>query len=402
MTKKEHNLLDKASEIGKRHDKLEKDTGYKFNLFTITKIERYEVNTHSAIIAELLNPKGLHGQGVIFLELFMNVMSLPKVDSEITLDYLNVEVVSEESFNSEDGENTNSRIDIIIKFSNYWLLIENKIDAFDGKHQLKKYKTVAESLGKEWDLIYLTKEGSDASDQSGGGVKYTKLSYSDHIIAWLELCIKEVALVPIVREAILQYLNLTRKITGNDMTTVRKSDLVKLLSKDDNLKTAIELSKSINNSKGDILFEFFEDLKEKNADYIYRDRIPEEKLYGNNKCKKWFEQKGISKQNKLEGFGLFIKTRCPDILIHIMAATQNIHYGFLIKTDSELSLEFKKYKESPYELNNWGDFDKGELNFKWYSKNCGSIREDKDVDNLLKLRKEGGLREEILTLIKNF
>jgi len=64
-------LLRKTSEIVKTHEKIASDTGEKFNMFTITKIERKEVNTHSAMIAELLNPCGLHGQGDIFLKKFI-------------------------------------------------------------------------------------------------------------------------------------------------------------------------------------------------------------------------------------------------------------------------------------------------------------------------------------------
>lgn len=34
-----------------------------FNIFSILKMETDEVKTHSAFLAELLNPKGSHGQG---------------------------------------------------------------------------------------------------------------------------------------------------------------------------------------------------------------------------------------------------------------------------------------------------------------------------------------------------
>jgi len=42
-----------------------------FNLFRLLGVTRDEVNTHSALLADLLNPKGTHGQGVLFLAAFL-------------------------------------------------------------------------------------------------------------------------------------------------------------------------------------------------------------------------------------------------------------------------------------------------------------------------------------------
>ena len=42
-----------------------------FNIFSILKMETDEVKTHSAFLAELLNPKGSHGQGNIFIDEFV-------------------------------------------------------------------------------------------------------------------------------------------------------------------------------------------------------------------------------------------------------------------------------------------------------------------------------------------
>lgn len=45
-------------------------SGENFNIFSIMSMESDEVFTHSAIIAELLNPKGSHSLGTQPLELF--------------------------------------------------------------------------------------------------------------------------------------------------------------------------------------------------------------------------------------------------------------------------------------------------------------------------------------------
>jgi hypothetical protein len=46
-------------------------TGEQFNVFNILGIGHYEVKTHSPMLGELLNPKGRHGQGAMFLRLFL-------------------------------------------------------------------------------------------------------------------------------------------------------------------------------------------------------------------------------------------------------------------------------------------------------------------------------------------
>lgn len=47
-----------------------KNKGELFNTFSILKMETAENKTHSNFIAELLNPKGSHLKGSIFLERF--------------------------------------------------------------------------------------------------------------------------------------------------------------------------------------------------------------------------------------------------------------------------------------------------------------------------------------------
>ena len=42
-----------------------------------------EVNLHSKFISELLSPKGSHGQGVVFLKLFLNYLIK---DGEVTIE----------------------------------------------------------------------------------------------------------------------------------------------------------------------------------------------------------------------------------------------------------------------------------------------------------------------------
>ncbi len=65
------NLLSQVSSIIQQYEKVAELTGENFNVFKILKVETKEVKTHSAFIAELLNPQGSHGQGDVFLKLFV-------------------------------------------------------------------------------------------------------------------------------------------------------------------------------------------------------------------------------------------------------------------------------------------------------------------------------------------
>lgn len=326
-------ILKKTSHVVKHHEKIERDTGYKFNLFRVTKIERYEVNTHSAMIAELLNPNGSHGQGNIFLLKFLDCIEEYLRKSEIsksTIDCSHVKVLKEKSFNL--GKD---RVDILLEFNNFTLLIENKIDAVDSKNQLKRYFDIGGKSKKKFCLLYLTKYGDSASEKSHCGVSYEKISYREDIAEWLGCCIKEVALVPIVREAILQYLNLVRKITGISMTSEFKEEMVSLLLEGNNLKNAQKIADSINNAKGNILYDFFEKVTsvilDKNSKYRVISNIEVENNYTENKCIQWFSGK-----KKHRGIGVFIDIAVPNTLFHIEVATIALHYGFVkVKKDSD-------------------------------------------------------------------
>ena len=53
-----------------------------FNVFEILKLSTSEVRTHSAFIAELLNPRGSHGQQDKFFKLFIDEICSYQIFSE--------------------------------------------------------------------------------------------------------------------------------------------------------------------------------------------------------------------------------------------------------------------------------------------------------------------------------
>ena len=198
------NILGQIRKLKEQYEKRAAVTGEDFNVFEILGVERREVR-HSAMLANLLNPKGSHRQGAVFLEHFLNLE--PRLADFSSYGKLyDFQVIAEAATNANDG-----RIDISLKNEGYaCIIIENKIDAEDGDGQLNKYYWDArddEGFAKEQiKLIYLTLDGEPPSKKSLAGQKPLDpdsvicISYENHIVEWLEDCLKEVVRVAPVRE----------------------------------------------------------------------------------------------------------------------------------------------------------------------------------------------------------
>ena len=128
-----------------------KEKGLRFNVFSVSNFRSHVENFHNDIIAELLNPKGAHGEGRLFLDQF--------------LDYLN-ERYHEESSQLKAAAFTTvltekDRIDILIKGENKAIIIESKVnDAVDQPDQVDRYYNKIDKAELEiTDVIYLTLRG---------------------------------------------------------------------------------------------------------------------------------------------------------------------------------------------------------------------------------------------------
>ena len=194
--------------------------GENYNLFSILSIERYELK-HSALIANLLDPKGSHGCGDAFLRAFFEIAlkgTAYPFENSTPLDSRT------EHYTGPIAGDTGGRIDILVKSSQYGLIIENKIYAGDQDKQLTRY----DNYGKEifgadgYLLVYLTLYGYDASKESTATksaeeVGYLRLSYAEDILRWLEQCARLAYDKPLVRESLNQYIRTIKQLTYRDM-----------------------------------------------------------------------------------------------------------------------------------------------------------------------------------------
>ena len=212
--------------------------GENYNLFSILNIERYELK-HSALIANLLDPKGSHGCGDAFLRAFFEIAlkerAYPFKDCTHLHSYT-------EYYTGPIAGDTGGRIDILVKSNRYGLknscyglIIENKIYAGDQDKQLTRYDNYGkETFGADkYLLAYLTLYGYDASKESTATksaeeVGYLRLSYAEDILRWLEQCARLAYDKPLVRESLNQYIRTIKQLTYQDMNQENIREIIDL------------------------------------------------------------------------------------------------------------------------------------------------------------------------------
>jgi hypothetical protein len=212
-------LLSLAKTIRHYEEALTQANGERFNLFNILHVGHYEVRTHSPMLAELLNPKGSHGQGAIFLKHFLAELNIHNFDAE------SARIETEVSI-------PQGRLDIVIIDRNRCsIFIENKIYAVLQDKQLERYH----EHNPKANLLFLTLRGDDPSDWEANVAYKTDsfknifqtVSYKTNIVRWLESCRKEAATAPGVREAITQYIHLIQRLTQQNTSERMNTELIK-------------------------------------------------------------------------------------------------------------------------------------------------------------------------------
>ena len=257
-TNKISNILPQIQLLKDKYDELAAVTGEHFNVFSILGVEADEVRTHSAFLADLLNPQGSHRQGTAFLKLFLE----KALEYSGPDEYENFQVTKEAS----TGQ---GRIDILLEKNDACIVIENKIYAGDQRAQVERYYRYAKDKGfseEQIKLAYLTLDGSLPSKGSLGKLPEERvkcLSYSADIINWLEECMKlqEVQRISPIRETVFQYRDLLKRLTGQSTNRRYSMELKDILAKDKNYKLIPDLEQAILEFKVQVQFKFWEELK---------------------------------------------------------------------------------------------------------------------------------------------
>ena len=139
------------------------------NVFEILGVEKKEIR-HSKYLAWLLDPTKQHGIRDLFLRAIVIELGEGNNPDYISEKFSEVKI----EVRSED-----KRMDIMVRFENALILIENKIGAKDYDGQLSRYRELVESkysgIAYKKRYVYLTPNGDDPSDKLVTG--YNTLSY---------------------------------------------------------------------------------------------------------------------------------------------------------------------------------------------------------------------------------
>ena len=259
------NLLNQVSIIQKKYDDIAEYSGEHYNVFDILGVTANELS-HSAIITNLLDAKGKHGQKELFLKLFLNLIKDKFEESNCrnvidNFEAKNSFAVKEKHAGRIDYEaEQGGRIDIVINDGKSNIIIENKIYAIDQIKQLVRYNV----HDKKAPILYLTLDGKEPSEDAKGNLKsnidYVCISYKVFIKEWLELCIKEMVNKPIIRETLNQYLFLIKSLTNQSTNNKMSEEIIKTMK--NNIQSSFEIVNNINALKNSLYYEFMLHIKE--------------------------------------------------------------------------------------------------------------------------------------------
>jgi len=193
--------------LDKMRSMLDSKLATRFSIFSVIgELSEAEV---SKILAHLLDPRGTHGQGDKYIELFLRMLSQNyKTRQNDFASYIcppekvlaGSEPLSIAEVKTEDQTEANRRIDITIQIGEFIIGIENKLWAGEQKNQLSDYwKSLTKgSNGNNAVLVFLcvgkdrVPESIDRalSDRLKHNGTFFQINYEDDIIPWLKECIK--------------------------------------------------------------------------------------------------------------------------------------------------------------------------------------------------------------------
>lgn len=347
LREKARELIWAARSIVERHKWLASDQGLNFNVFDVLDRATDEVKGHSAFIGELLNPQGRHGQGGKFLEPFLERLRKlsPGKTGELgePADSDAWTVATEKPFviPREDNQPVTGRIDIILECPTHVLIIENKIYADDQYRQLERYRQYATQTRKTCRLVYLTLDGHEPSAGSLGCLSphdVLTLSYESDINAWIDRCIEVASQLPHLRETLVQYQRVIRRLANGTSQREMIREITTLLTDKDSLEAAMEIGKAVRKKKIEIQMNFWTTLEQRLKTILHLG------LGGGFSYSPSLVDTYHTNSRKTRGYGLRFPIEPEDLSIALMVRLDwNIYYGFVLLKDTEE----QKFSEHP-------------------------------------------------------
>jgi hypothetical protein len=226
-----------------------------YNIFHILDISNKEV-IMCRFLADLLNPEGCHGCGILFLKSFFHDILNESGLSDALLTH--TDVVKEYVIDHE------RRIDIVIKNARFFIPIEVKL--YGGEQEGQCYDYFRHAIHSP--IIYLTRFGDIPSPYSRKEKGGTELLSLDHILCiswkydicgWLERMTGH--LTEPVKSIVVQYTDAIRRMTDLKEKESMEKTLDILYGSPDYFRAGIEIEKSMKAAKIGLIRLVFDDFK---------------------------------------------------------------------------------------------------------------------------------------------
>lgn len=207
-------------------------------------------------LADLLNPEGQHGCGILFLKSFLQGILKEERMSDALLAHTDV-------FREYVIDN-DRRIDIVIQSTCFFVPIEVKIYAGEQEGQCYDYFEYAKGAP----IIYLTRFGdvpSEYSRRKKGGEdilsldKILCISWTDDICGWLARLL--VQLKQPIKSMVMQYIDAIHSVADKREKKVMEKSLEVLYESPEYFSVGIEIEKSMKTAKLRLMQLMFDDFK---------------------------------------------------------------------------------------------------------------------------------------------
>ncbi len=246
-------LMIRCLPIVKKHTEEIKTEQTQYNVYRLLNITNREVPM-CRILADLLDPKGMHGEGAKYLKLFFEKVLHKDVP---------VDILDQARVYREYPVTNERRIDIVIAFSGGFIPIEVKINAGDQKSQCYDYYNYAKKKDSDTVMVYLTKHGYKPSEYSLTGENGTTIdesvlrciSFDYDILFWLSL-IKEAA-ADEMKPMIDQFIGAVKDFIKSGEEEYSMEITQKILNSNDSLRTAMAIADSVNEAKAELMRKLF-------------------------------------------------------------------------------------------------------------------------------------------------
>lgn len=222
-----------------------------FHLGTNKKLKDIE-HIHSDFIAELLNPNGSHGQGLLFLKHFLNTCRNLKSFSGHE-HFPELSKIENSSWHIErEYPISSGKIDLVMRSIDAKVLIaiEIKIVNKDQKDQIKRYSSFLERQDSynKTALLYLTIDGTES--KTAGDHPYYCISFKKNIYDWISECKKRID-CPKVTVILDHYLEILKSLGDETMekqSQYYQKEIINYLTRQENIKFGWELGELFDNN----------------------------------------------------------------------------------------------------------------------------------------------------------